>query len=538
MEPAYYHKNFRHFDKFFFWGNILNTREVERYILKPQVAKDINLYCIQKLGGLYGAWREDGTQSARVWETPEHYCLPYFWQGVGMPLQYMGWYFPNFMRMDLLLEQWHRNEIEQKYFANIRPPGPNKYFEMTDRMAPRNLLLESLFEFFRDRELHNQNLLHNPKFLKLAYIVEKLKYNIFFSVCNILCFLNIDGLALIFIILISLLFPLCFLFAMKKIKYRYKEFIFLLLLLQLQLYIVFSVADFFFFYIFFESVLIPMFLIIGVWGSRQRKTHATFMFFFYTFIGSLFMLFGLFIIYSHLNTTNLFTIMTHSFSVNREKVLWVVFFIAFCIKVPMFPFHIWLPEAHVEAPTIGSVLLAGVLLKLGTYGLIRFCIMLFPYATYYYMPLIYTLCILAIIYGSCTTIRQIDLKKIIAYASIAHMNYVILGILASTNYGLAGSIFLMISHGFVSSGLFFLVGFLYDRYKTRLLLYYGGLMPYMPKFSFYFILFTLANISFPGTSNFIGEFLILLSLFDDNFFISLCATLSIILGAVLFDLIM
>jgi NADH:ubiquinone oxidoreductase subunit 4 (subunit M) len=192
---------------------------------------------------------------------------------------------------------------------------------MTDRMAPRNLLLESLFEFFRDRELHNQNLLHNPKFLKLAYIVEKLKYNIFFSVCNILCFLNIDGLALIFIILISLLFPLCFLFAMKKIKYRYKEFIFLLLLLQLQLYIVFSVADFFFFYIFFESVLIPMFLIIGVWGSRQRKTHATFMFFFYTFIGSLFMLFGLFIIYSHLNTTNLFTIMTHSFSVNREKVL-------------------------------------------------------------------------------------------------------------------------------------------------------------------------------------------------------------------------
>jgi proton-translocating NADH-quinone oxidoreductase chain M len=319
---------------------------------------------------------------------------------------------------------------------------------------------------------------------------------------------------------------------MKKIKYRYKEFIFLMFLLQLQLYFVFSVADFFFFYIFFESVLIPMFLIIGVWGSRQRKTHATFMFFFYTFIGSLFMLFGLFIIYSHLHTTNILTIMTYSFSENREKILWILFFIAFCIKVPMFPFHIWLPEAHVEAPTIGSVLSAGVLLKLGTYGLVRFCILLFPYATYYYMPLIYTLCILAIIYGSCTTIRQIDLKKIIAYASIAHMNYVILGILASTNYGLAGSIFLMISHGFVSAGLFFLVGFLYDRYKTRLLLYYGGLMYFMPKFSFYFILFTLANISFPGTSNFIGEFLILLSLFDDNFFISLCATLAIILGAI------
>jgi NADH-ubiquinone oxidoreductase chain 4 len=275
-----------------------------------------------------------------------------------------------------------------------------------------------------------------------------------------------------------------------------------------------------------------MFILIGVWGSRQRKIHAVYQLFFYTLIGSLFMLLGILTIYSHIQTTDVRILSNTNFSFYRQLFLWGSFFLAFSVKVPLFPFHIWLPEAHVEAPTVGSVILAGVLLKLGAYGLFRFVIPLFADATYFFLPLLYTLCLLGIIYTCCSTVRQVDLKKIIAYASVSHMSFVILGLFTSTIQGVAGSIFLMLSHGIVSSGLFFLIGCLYDRYKTRVLRYYTGLVHTMPVFSFLFFFLILSNISFPGTSSFIGEFLVLVGLFENNFFAAFVATFSIILTAV------
>jgi NADH-ubiquinone oxidoreductase chain 4 len=275
-----------------------------------------------------------------------------------------------------------------------------------------------------------------------------------------------------------------------------------------------------------------MFILIGVWGSRQRKIHAVYQLFFYTLFGSLLMLLGILVIYSHIQTTDIRILYNTNFSLYRQIILWASFFFAFCIKVPLFPFHIWLPEAHVEAPTVGSVILAGVLLKLGTYGLLRFVIPLFCDATYFFLPFVYTICILGIVYTCCSTIRQVDLKKVIAYASVSHMSFVILGLFTSNLQGICGSIFLMLSHGIVSSGLFFCIGCVYDRYKTRILRYYSGLVSTMPIFSLCFFVLILSNISFPGTSSFIGEFLILVGLFENNHFSALVATFSIILTAV------
>jgi NADH-ubiquinone oxidoreductase chain 4 len=275
-----------------------------------------------------------------------------------------------------------------------------------------------------------------------------------------------------------------------------------------------------------------MFILIGVWGSRQRKIHAVYQLFFYTLLGSLLMLLGILVIYSHIQTTDIRILYNTNFSFYRQLILWASFFFAFCVKVPLFPFHIWLPEAHVEAPTVGSVILAGVLLKLGTYGLLRFVIPIFCDATYFYLPLVYTLCLLGIIYTCCSTIRQVDLKKVIAYASVSHMSFVILGLFTSNIQGICGSVFLMLSHGIVSSGLFFCIGCIYDRYKTRILRYYSGLVSTMPLFSLCFFILILSNISFPGTSSFIGEFLILVGLFENNHFAALVSCFSIILTAV------
>jgi NADH-ubiquinone oxidoreductase chain 4 len=275
-----------------------------------------------------------------------------------------------------------------------------------------------------------------------------------------------------------------------------------------------------------------MFLLIVIWGSRQRKIHASYQFFFYTMLGSIFMLFAILLIYHTIHTTDIRVIYTIGFSHSKQIFLWLCFFIAFSIKVPLFPFHIWLPEAHVEAPTIGSVLLAGILLKLGTYGMLRYLIFLFPFANVYFAPFVYTLCILGIIYTSFTTIRQIDLKKCIAYSSVGHMSYVILGLFSNTIYGIVGSIILMVGHGLISSGLFFLIGILYDRYKTRLLRYYGGLAQTMPLYSFFLFFFIFANLSFPGTINFIAEFLILLGVANTNIFIAFFAVFAIILSAI------
>jgi len=342
---------------------------------------------------------------------------------------------------------------------------------------------------------------------------------------------GVDGLSIFFIILTTVLIPFTILSSWYSIKYRLKEFLFLLLLVEFLLIAFFSSLDLVFFYVFFESLLIPLFFMIGVWGSRQRKIHAVYQFFFYTLTGSLVLLVGLFVIYFTCGSTDIEVLYHTYFSESKQILLWLAFFLPFAVKVPMVPFHLWLPEAHVEAPTAGSVLLAGVLLKLGTYGFLRFSLPLFPFASSYFVPLIYTMTIIALVYTSATTLRQIDLKKIIAYSSVAHMNFLLLGLFSSTIEGVEGSLFLMLSHGLVSSGLFLLIGILYDRYKSRLLFYYGGLVQLMPIWTIFFFVFILANLSFPGTSNFIGELLVLMGLVQRNTLATLLAALTLILGA-------
>ena len=283
------------------------------------------------------------------------------------------------------------------------------------------------------------------------------------SLFNIYYSLGIDGVSIFFVILTAFLTPICVLISWNSITHKVKEYMIMLLLTELLLLNVFSVLDLFFFYIFFESVLIPMFIIIGIWGSRQRKIHAAYQFFFYTLFGSIIMLIGIIVIYFHTGTTDIQLLAQTEFSHYRQIFLWLAFFCSFAVKVPMLPVHIWLPEAHVEAPTAGSVILAGVLLKLGTYGIIRFMLPLFPYAMLYFTPLVFTMCVIAIIYSSATTIRQIDLKKIIAYSSVAHMNFALLGLFTNNTQGIEGSLFFMLGHGVVSSALFLSIGILYDR---------------------------------------------------------------------------
>lgn len=350
-------------------------------------------------------------------------------------------------------------------------------------------------------------------------------FNIYYS-------LGIDGVSIFFLILTAFLTPICIMISWNSITHKIKEYMIMLLLTELLLLNVFAVLDLIFFYIFFESVLIPMFIIIGVWGSRQRKIHAAYQFFFFTLFGSIIMLIGIIVIYFQTGTTDIQLLANTEFSNYRQIFLWLSFFCSFAVKVPMLPVHIWLPEAHVEAPTAGSVILAGVLLKLGTYGIIRFMLPLFPYAVVYFTPLVFTMCVIAVIYSSATTIRQIDLKKIIAYSSVAHMNFALLGLFTNNTQGIEGSLFFMLGHGVVSSALFLSIGILYDRYHTRNILYYGGLVQVMPIFSIFFLIFTLANIGLPGTVNFIGEFLVLIGAWRVNTTVTFLAAMGLILGAV------
>ena len=282
------------------------------------------------------------------------------------------------------------------------------------------------------------------------------------------------------------------------------------------LIVTFSVLDLITFYVFFESILIPMFLLIGIWGSRSRRIRAAYYLFYYTLVGSILMLLGILYIYSKLGTTNYYALVGYPFSDYEQLGLWLLFFIAFSVKMPVVPFHIWLPEAHVEAPTAGSVVLAGILLKLGGYGFLRFVLPIFPVATIYFLPLVLTIGCVSVLYSSLTTLRQVDLKKIIAYSSVAHMNLGLLGIFSLNTQGIEGSVFLMIGHGIVSSTLFLLVGVLYDRYHTRLIKYYGGLAQLMPLFAAFFLFFSLANMGLPGTSNFVGEILVFIGLFKKS----------------------
>ena len=352
-------------------------------------------------------------------------------------------------------------------------------------------------------------------------------FSLNFELLNLYLSFGIDGLSLWFFILSSFLIFLCILFVWNE--FLFKEYAIVLTVLNLLLLLVFSVLDVLFFYIFFEAILIPMYLMIGLWGSRERKVRAVYLFFFYTLIGSLCMLLGLLYIYNLTGTLNFEYLLTYKFTFEQQYWLWLAFFLSFASKIPLFPLHVWLPEAHVEAPTVGSVLLAGILLKLGVYGFLRFSLNLFPEASLFFSPFVYLLSVLGIIYASMSAIRQTDLKRIIAYSSVAHMNLVTMGIFSFNIIGIEGSIMQSISHGFVSGAMFLLVGILYDRYHSRLLYYYGGLVHMMPVYAVLFLIFTMANIALPGTSSFVGEFLLLTGIYKVNILSSVISALGVIL---------
>ncbi len=341
---------------------------------------------------------------------------------------------------------------------------------------------------------------------------------------------GIDGISILFIILTTFITPLCVLSVNNSIKTRLKDFLLAILLMESLMIGVFCSLDLVIFYLFFEGGLIPMFLIIGIWGG-ERKVYSAFKFFLYTLLGSVLMLVAIIVIYLTSGTTDIIKLYEFGINVNFQYLLWLAFFSSFAVKTPMWPVHTWLPDAHVEAPTAGSVLLAAILLKMAGYGFIRFSIGLFPIASEFFTPLIYFLSLVAIIYTSFVALMQEDMKKLIAYSSVAHMGYVTLGIFTNTQQGLEGSIVQMISHGLVSAALFLSVGVLYDRTHSRLIKTYGGLVSIMPKYSILLMIFTLAALGLPGTSGFVGEFLILMGAFRDNFLVATVACFGVILGA-------
>jgi len=342
---------------------------------------------------------------------------------------------------------------------------------------------------------------------------------------------GIDGISLFFVLLSTLLTPICILASWESIKVRVKEYMIAFLVLETFMVGMFCALDLALFYVFFEGVLIPMFLIIGVWGGK-RRVYAAFKFFLYTLLGSVLMLLAIIAVYWQVGTTDLPTAMEKlDLPFTWQCWLWLAFFASFAVKVPMWPVHTWLPDAHVEAPTAGSVILAGVLLKMGGYGFLRFSIPLFPEATQYFAPLVFGLSIVAVIYTSLVALVQEDMKKLIAYSSIAHMGFVTIGAFVMNVQGVQGSIFQMLSHGIVSAALFLCVGVVYDRMHTREIAAYGGLVHRMPRYAFTFLFFTLASVGMPGLSGFVGEFLVLLGAFKANTWVAFLAATSLILGA-------
>ena len=341
---------------------------------------------------------------------------------------------------------------------------------------------------------------------------------------------GVDGISILFVVLTTFLVPICILASYNNIKFSMKEYLIAFLALETFMIGVFISMDLILFYLFFEGGLIPMFLIIGIWGG-ERRIYSTFKFFLYTLAGSVFMLLAVIFMYWEVGTSSIPVLLQHEFSYNNQIILWLAFFASFVVKIPMWPVHTWLPDAHVEAPTAGSVILAGVLLKLAGYGFIRFSITMFPDASHYFAPMIYALSIIAIIFTSLIALVQEDMKKLIAYSSVAHMGFVTLGIFTFTIQGIEGAIIQMISHGIVSAALFLCVGVVYDRIHTREIERYGGLVNRMPLYSFSFMIFILASLGLPGTSGFVGEFLVLLSIFSVNTYFAVFATTGVVLAA-------
>ncbi len=342
--------------------------------------------------------------------------------------------------------------------------------------------------------------------------------------------LGVDGISILFILLTTFIAPICIFSAIQSIKFKIKEFLIAILIMETLMLGVFCSLDLVIFYLFFEGGLIPMFLIIGIWGGPKR-VYSAFKFFLFTLLGSVLMLIAIISIYWITGTTDVIKLLDIRISQEYQYLLWLAFFSSFAVKLPMWPVHTWLPDAHVEAPTAGSVILAAILLKMAGYGFIRFSLGLFPIASDYFTPLIFSLSIIAIIYTSLVALMQDDMKKLIAYSSVAHMGFVTLGIFSITKQGLEGSIVQMISHGLISAALFLCVGVVYDRYKSRMISSYGGLVNIMPKYALVFMIFTLAALGLPGTSGFVGEFLILVGIFQKNILVAVLASLGVILVA-------
>ena len=341
---------------------------------------------------------------------------------------------------------------------------------------------------------------------------------------------GVDGISILFILLTTFITPICVITVNATIKNRLKDFLIAILILETFMIGVFCSLDLVVFYLFFEAGLIPMFLIIGIWGG-ERRVYSAFKFFLFTLLGSVLMLVAIISIYWITGTTDVIKLYELGIDAKYQNLLWLAFFSSFAVKTPMWPVHTWLPDAHVEAPTAGSVLLAAILLKMAGYGFIRFSLGLFPDASLYFVPLVYTLSLIAIIYTSLVALMQEDMKKLIAYSSVAHMGFVTLGIFTMTQQGIEGSIFQMISHGLVSAALFLCVGVVYDRLHTRLINRYGGLVSIMPKYAIVFMVFTLGALGLPGTSGFVGEFLVLMGTFKKNILVATIASLGVILGA-------
>jgi len=342
--------------------------------------------------------------------------------------------------------------------------------------------------------------------------------------------MGVDGISLPFVILTTALMPICMIASWLPIQVRVKEYMIAFLVLETLMVGTFTSLDLVLFYLFFEGGLIPMFLIIGVWGG-PRRVYASFKFFLYTLAGSVLMLLAIMAMYWQSGTTDIPALLHHAFPREMQPWLWIAFFASFAVKLPMWPVHTWLPDAHVEAPTAGSVVLAAILLKMGGYGFLRFSLPMFPNASADFAPLVFALSVIAIVYTSLVALVQEDMKKLIAYSSVAHMGFVTMGIFAATSQGVAGGIFQMVSHGVVSAALFLCVGVVYDRMHSREISTYGGLVNRMPVYAAVFMLFTLANVGLPGTSGFVGEFLTLLGTFRVNITVATLATLGVILSA-------